>query len=130
MSSTLEEVEPLYLKMAGDLEDIARDMLPSFESKESERNWSLAPKLRGGIPGPNEDTCRGNHRNDQLTADHCVQKWLPPGATYREGCRCRSGKYGPNNQKSTATNGYITVAAIMANITYNVRVGYQAYLSG
>ncbi len=73
MSSTVEEIESLYVKMARDLEDIVRDMLPSFEGKESERNWSLAPGRHIGIPGRNEDTSRGNPQNGQLTADHCVQ---------------------------------------------------------
>ncbi|KAK5112268.1 hypothetical protein LTR62_004429 [Meristemomyces frigidus] len=39
-----EQMEPLYVHSRGELEDMFRDMLPHFEGKEDEHNWTLRDK--------------------------------------------------------------------------------------
>ena len=44
MSTSAEELEPLYLGNARDLEDTFREMHPCFEGKETEQNWNKREK--------------------------------------------------------------------------------------
>ncbi len=156
MSSNMDEVEPLYLEMARDLEDIVRDMLPSFEGKESEGNWSLREKNTIKL----RRITRGNSPQDFTVAYLAGTKILLDGilktvnslrtTVSTNGCHlvqeiakaAGAGldnmveillqslvKLCANTKKITAANGDTTVNAVLANVTYNVRVAHHIWLA-
>lgn len=149
MSTTSDEVEPLYMETSRDLEDTFRDMQSCFDGKESEQNWSQREKsilkLRRVTKGnsPQEftpaylagikllldgilKTVNSLRTTVSTNGCHLVQdiaRTAGPGLDSMVEILLQSlVKLCANTKKITAANGDATVTAVVASVTYNVRV--------
>ena len=144
-----EQLEPAYVETARDLEDIFRNMQPCFEGKESEQNWSPREKsivklrkitkgnapedlttvylagIRGLLDGILKTinslrttvSTNGCHLIQDIARvagsglDNMIEILLP-----------NLIKLCANTKKISASNGNVTVDAILANVSYNIRL--------
>lgn len=154
MSTTSDEVEPLYMETSRDLEDTFRDMQPCFEGKESEQNWSQreksTSKLRRITKGnsPHELTTtflagtKGlldgilktvNSLRTTVSTNGChlvqdIAKAVGPGLDSMVEILLQSlVKLCANTKKITASNGDATVSAVVANVTFNPRIAQHIW---
>lgn len=154
MSTASDEVEPLYMEVSRDLEDTFRDMQSCFEGKESEQNWSQREKsilkLRRITKGnsPQELTTAYlagikmlldgilktvNSLRTTVSTNGChlvqdIAKRAGPGLDNMVEILLQSLiKLCANTKKITAANGDATVSAVVANVTYNVRVAQHIW---
>ena len=149
MATAAEEVEPMYIDSARDLDDIFRDVHPHFEGKESEQNWSWreksVQKLRritkgnspqdftnaylAGIKGLLDGILKTvNSLRTTVSANGCqliqdIAKTVGSGLDSMVEILLQNLiKLCANTKKIAAANGDATVNAIVANVTYNVRI--------
>ena len=156
MAANSDQIEPMYMETARDLEDSFRDMQPCFEGKEVEGNWSARErnilKLRR--------ITKGNSPVDFTVAYLVGIKTLLDGilkavnslrtTVSSNGCllvqdianAAGSGldsmvdiilqsliKLCANTKKITASNADVTVNAIVTNVTYSVRLAHHIWLA-
>ena len=144
-----EKLEPIYVDTARDLEDIFRDMQPHFEGKESEKNWSSREKsviklrkiTKGnaptdfitaylvGIKGLLDGILKTvNSLRTTVSSNGCH---LIQDLARVVGCGLDNMveillqnliKLCANTKKISASNGNITVDAILANVSYHIRL--------
>lgn len=149
MSSASEVIDPLYMETSRDLEESFRDMQPCFEGKEAEQNWSRREKsitkLRRITKGnsPQEFTVTYlagiktlldgilktvNSLRTTVSSNGChlVQEIAKASGSGLDGMveilLQSLVKLCANTKKITAANGDATVSAVLANVTYNVRL--------
>lgn len=154
MSTTTEEMEPIYIDSARDLEENLREMNPHFEGKESEQNWSRREKSIVKL----RRITKGNAPQDLSTAYlagirslldgilktvnslrttvstngcHLVQdiaKAAGPGLDSMVEILLQSLiKLCASTKKITAANGDATVNAVVTNVTYNTRLAQHIW---
>lgn len=150
----IDEMEPLYIGSMRDLEEIFREMTPYFEGKESEQNWSRREKsilkLRRITKGnsPQEFTVAYlagvkslldgilktvNSLRTTVSANGChlvqeIAKAAGPGLDNMVEILLQSLiKLCANTKKIAAANGDATVNAVVANVTYNVRLAQHIW---
>lgn len=149
MSSASEVIEPLYMETSRDLEETFRDMQPCFEGKETEQNWSRREKstmkLRRITKGNSPQDFTAAYLAGIKTLLDGILKTVNSLRTTVSSNGCHlvqdiakavgSGLDGmveillqnlvklcANTKKITAANGDATVSAVVANVTYNVRL--------
>ena len=144
-----DQLEPVYVDTARDIEDIFREMQPHFEGKESEKNWSPREKSVIKLRRIN----KGNAPAELTTVYLAGIKGLLDGilktvnslrtTVCSNGCHliqdlarvAGSGldnmveillqnliKLCANTKKISASNGNTTVDVILANVSYNIRL--------
>lgn len=156
MAANSDQIEPMYMETARDLEDSFRDMQPCFEGKEVEGNWSAREKNILKL----RRITKGNSPVD-FTVSYLVGiKTLLDGilkavnslrtTVSSNGCllvqdianAAGSGldsmvdiilqsliKLCANTKKITASNADVTVNAIVTNVTYSVRLAHHIWLA-
>ena len=154
MSSPSEVIDPLYMETSRDLEEMFRDMQQCFEGKESEQNWSRREKsilkLRRITNGnsPQEFTVAFlagikslldgilktvNSLRTTVSSNGChlVQEIAKASGSGLDGMveilLQSLVKLCANTKKITAANGDATVSAVLANVTYNVRLAQHIW---
>lgn len=153
-TATAEDVQPIYVDSSRELDEIFRDMHPYFEGKESEQNWSWREKsvqklrriTKGNAP---EDFTGGylagikslldgilktvNSLRTTLSANGCllvqdIAKTAGSGIDNMVEILLQNLiKLCANTKKIAAANGNTTVNAIVANVTYNVRIAQHMW---
>ena len=149
MSSSISQVEPLYVESLRELEDVFREMQPFFEGKESEQNWlpreKSVIKLRRIIAGnTSEDFALPFIANIRQSLDGILKTVNSLRTTLStKGCellqdlarKLGSGidpmveillqnliKLCANTKKIAAANGNVTVSAIVGHVSYHMRL--------
>lgn len=144
-----EKMEPAYVNTHRELEDIFSDMHRHFEGKETDQNWSVREKsvlkLRrltqgnaphhftivylAGIKGMLDGILKTvNSLRTTVSTNGChlvqeIAKAVGPGLDSMVEILLQSLiKLCGGTKKISAQNGNVTVDAILANVTYNVRL--------
>lgn len=153
-AQSLDELDPLCIGSLRDLEDVFRDMTPFFEGKESEHNWSRREKsilkLRRMTKGntPQDFTVAYlagirslldgilktvNSLRTTVSTNGCllIQEIAKASGTGLDGMveilLQSLIKLCANTKKITAANGDATVNAVVAHVTYNVRLAQHMW---
>jgi CLIP-associating protein 1/2 len=153
-SQSIDEIEPLYIGSTRDLEEVFRDMSPHFEGKESEQNWSRREKsvlkLRRITKGnsPRDfvvaylagirslldgilKTVNSLRTTVSTNGCHLVQEMAKASGTGLDSMveilLQSLIKLCANTKKITAANGDVTVNAVVAHVTYNVRLAQHIW---
>ena len=153
-TQSIDELEPLCMGNVRDLEDVFRDMSPHFEGKESEHNWNRREKsimkLRRITKGnsPQEfvvaylagirslldgilKTVNSLRTTVSTNGCHLVQEIAKASGAGLDGMveilLQSLIKLCANTKKITAANGDATVNAVVAHVTYNVRLAQHIW---
>lgn len=154
MTSTSEDVEPLYIDTPRALEEVFREMHSCFEGKESEQNWSRREKnivkLRRVTKGnsPQDFTVAYlagikalldgilktvNSLRTTVCSHGCnlvqdIAKAAGPGLDNMVEILLQSlVKLCASTKKIAASNGDASVSAVITNVTYNVRIAQHIW---
>lgn len=154
MSTTTDGIEPNYVDSVRDLEEVFREMHQHFEGKESEQNWSRREKsvqklrriTRGnsphdftvaylaGIKGLLDGILKTvNSLRTTVSANGChliqdVAKTAGSGLDNMVEILLQNLiKVCANTKKIAAANGDATVSAVVANVTYTVRIAQHIW---
>lgn len=153
-TQSMDELEPLFIGSVRDLEDVFREMTPHFEGKESEQNWSRREKgilkLRritkgncpqdfviaylAGVKGLLDGILKAvNSLRTTVSTNGCnliqeIAKAVGAGLDSMVEILLQSLiKLCANTKKITAANGDVTVNAVFAHVTYNVRLAQHIW---
>lgn len=156
MAANSDQIEPMYLETARDLEDSFRDMQPCFEGKEVEGNWSAREKnilklrritkgnspldftvaylvgiktlLDGILKGVNSLRTTVSSNGCLLVQD--IANAVGSGLDSMVDIILQSlVKLCANTKKITASNADVTVNAIVTNVTYSARLAHHIWLA-
>ncbi|OAX81560.1 hypothetical protein ACJ72_04094 [Emergomyces africanus] len=151
-----ETIDPLYLNSYRDLDEIFREMLPHFEGRESEQNWSLREKsvlklrriTKGNAPTDFQQNYLAGIKSlldGILKAVNSLRTTLSAtGCSLIQDIARANGpaidpmvevlmqnmiKVCGSLKKITAQNGNLTVDAILGNVSYTSRIVQHLWLA-